>query len=377
MIRFVNPNYHVILIHYPLALLSVGLLIEIFSFLWRDSTIRLAGHWMMLLGALATIPAATSGIFAKYDILSNGNGGNWVDVRQAAGLSELQWHLLNQHVLFTSLGAILASLGAIAWLATEIRWPGHISMPVLGMFLVAMGLMVAGAYNGGEIIYRTQFATRSQDQSDKMLADWQSETKGSDLKDQWQRRVEFYVDTLQTHVIAAGVLFALLAAGMGLSLQKSSQMNLPAPQKKEGEEPPAERPALAPAVRFWAVAIVAGLLTAAVGWYVTGHDLEPPLWDVRAIFKEAIWDPYRKDPASNSRMLAHTVLGGGILALGVIMLMISHWAARKKFLITLLSLLLLAMIAGQIGMGILLMYDGDSGPLTHFNPPTAATADSN
>jgi uncharacterized membrane protein len=376
VIRFVNPNYHVILIHYPLALLGVGLLIEIFSFLWRDSGVRLAGHWMMLLGALATIPAATTGIFAKYDILSNGNGGNWVDIRQAAGLSELQWHLLNQHVLFTSVGAILASLGAIAWLATEVRWPGHISLPILVMFLAAMGLMVGGAYNGGEIIYRTQFATRSQDTSDKMLADWQSETKGSDPKEQLQRRVEFYVDTLQTHVIIAGVLFALLAAGMGLSLQRSSQVKLPKPQQKEGEPPP-DRTALAPAPRFWVAAILAGLATAAVGWYVTGHDLQWPLWNIRAIFKEAIWDPYRKDPAANARMLTHSVLGAAILLLGFLLLLVSHLAARKKLFITLLSFLLLAAIAGQIGMGILLLYDGDSGPLTHFNPPSAAAAGSN
>src|ERR1700722_11535562 len=224
VIRFLNPNYHVILIHYPLALLGVGLLIELFSFLWRTSSVRVAGHWMMLLGALATLPAVTTGIFAKWDILSAGgsNGGNWADTRQAANLTALQWHLLNQHVLFTAIGGGLAGLGAIFWLGSENRFPGHISRMVLAMFLIAMGLMVAGAYNAGEIVYRTQFSTRSQDQADKLLGEWQKDTKAGDPQERFQRRIEFYVDTLQMHVIGAGVVFALVAAAMGLSGKKAA-----------------------------------------------------------------------------------------------------------------------------------------------------------
>lgn len=50
--QFISPNWHVILIHYPLGLLAVGILIEFFSFLgWRRSGFRTAGRWMILLGA--------------------------------------------------------------------------------------------------------------------------------------------------------------------------------------------------------------------------------------------------------------------------------------------------------------------------------------
>ena len=36
--EFVNPNLHVVLIHYPIALLFAGLLIEVFSFLgWGEA----------------------------------------------------------------------------------------------------------------------------------------------------------------------------------------------------------------------------------------------------------------------------------------------------------------------------------------------------
>jgi hypothetical protein len=105
--------------------------------------------------------------------------------------------------------------------------------------------------------------------------------------------------------------------------------------------------------------------------------LQTPLWDLRAIFHSEIWDPFRKDPKSDARMLAHFALGTAIVVLALILLIASHFAARKRFLIGLLSLLLLAVIAGQIGVGMLLLYDGDSGPLTQFNPPSSSAATSN
>ena len=46
-----HPNLHPPLVHFPIALLFTGLVIEIFSFLgWRQHPIRSAGRWMILLG---------------------------------------------------------------------------------------------------------------------------------------------------------------------------------------------------------------------------------------------------------------------------------------------------------------------------------------
>ena len=43
--QFVNPNLHVVLLHYPIGLLFAGLLIELFSFLgWRRGGFRAAGR---------------------------------------------------------------------------------------------------------------------------------------------------------------------------------------------------------------------------------------------------------------------------------------------------------------------------------------------
>ena len=70
MREYITPNWHAVLVHAPLGLLSVGIFIEVFSFLWRRSTVRTAGRWMVLLGAITAVPALTSGIYAYRDAMS-------------------------------------------------------------------------------------------------------------------------------------------------------------------------------------------------------------------------------------------------------------------------------------------------------------------
>ena len=49
--ELIHPNWHVVLVHYLIALLTLGLAIELLSFLYRRSTLRTAGRWMLLIGA--------------------------------------------------------------------------------------------------------------------------------------------------------------------------------------------------------------------------------------------------------------------------------------------------------------------------------------
>src|SRR5205814_1160949 len=66
--QFINPNLHVVLVHFPLALLLFGAVIELVApLLWRRSAFRAAGRWMILLGALTAAPTATAGLYALYD----------------------------------------------------------------------------------------------------------------------------------------------------------------------------------------------------------------------------------------------------------------------------------------------------------------------
>src|SRR4051794_16756227 len=75
MNQFINPNWHVILIHYPLGLLTIGVLIELLAIFWRRSTVRNAGKWMILIGTLACIPTVTTGLYAFNDAARRANPG--------------------------------------------------------------------------------------------------------------------------------------------------------------------------------------------------------------------------------------------------------------------------------------------------------------
>ena len=67
--ELIQPNLHIAIVHFPIALLVVGVLLETFSFLgWRRSTLRVAARWMILLGAVLSAPTATSGIYALSDV---------------------------------------------------------------------------------------------------------------------------------------------------------------------------------------------------------------------------------------------------------------------------------------------------------------------
>src|SRR5438093_1597912 len=97
--QFINPNYHVVLIHAPLALLIVGTLIEVFSFLWRRSGFRAAGRWMILIGALAAVPTVTSGLYAMWDVNNPDNmeGMTWHAIRADSPVKGDAWDMLQDH----------------------------------------------------------------------------------------------------------------------------------------------------------------------------------------------------------------------------------------------------------------------------------------
>jgi uncharacterized membrane protein len=376
LIRFINPNYHVILIHYPLALLGLGILIEMFGFLWPKGSLRSAGRWMILLGAFSTIPAVTSGIFAKYDAVQRAavDQDNWQAIKTSAKLSALQWQFLNQHVLFASIGAGLATLVAIIWLSSSAPWPSRLHPLGLLLFLASMGLMTLGAHNSGEMIYTTQFGTISQDEFEKLQADQKAQMDAASPKEKIEHRLDYYVDPLQAHVIGAGMVFALAAAGLGVSMKRAAQLRkVPPLVREEDAKLEGTPPSKLPVTHFWIVTAVLAFGTLVAGWYVWAHDFEIPLWHVRSVFLSQIWEPYVKDATNNSRLPAHLILGTGIVVLSVLLIPLAKWSGRSRAPIALFGLLMIAMAAAQIWIGTLMMYDNDSGPLTQFNStPTPA-----
>src|SRR3712207_6177725 len=67
--EFINPNWHVILIHYPLGVFLLGVALEVALLVFRHhGPARAAARWMIVLGALLGLPAAYAGTYALSDV---------------------------------------------------------------------------------------------------------------------------------------------------------------------------------------------------------------------------------------------------------------------------------------------------------------------
>src|SRR5687768_185446 len=130
--EFINPNWHVILIHYPLGVFVLGMVIELFSFMYRRSTLRVAGRWMILLGALLALPAALSGVYALANVVRMelpaaqvNPDQTWqqvVDMTQFGKDEPEQWEFLRQHVWAQSAATALCAALVTVALGCSDRW---------------------------------------------------------------------------------------------------------------------------------------------------------------------------------------------------------------------------------------------------------------
>jgi len=190
---FINPNFHVILVHLPLGIFVLGVLIELLSFMYRRSTLRLAGRWMVLLGALATIPVAFTGIYALNDIAARSqadgrlpDNATWQQVAEGARLRDGSgaaatrlvtnaardvhwtaetpeaWRLFSRHAWVEGSASALVALTAVLFLGLSDRMRRRLYAPALILLLGGACLMTWGAWYAGESIYLHGSATRLQ-----------------------------------------------------------------------------------------------------------------------------------------------------------------------------------------------------------------------
>ncbi|MDP9174550.1 MAG: hypothetical protein M3O30_11880 [Planctomycetota bacterium] len=387
--RFIIPNFHVILIHFPLAFLGFGLLIEIFSFLWRRSSFRLAGRWMILLGTLLLLPATTSGIYAFFDIVGHGQTetDSWADLKASSGFSATDWQLARNHILFNSLGAALALIAVVGWIGSSDRWRRKLYLPGMAALVISMGLITAGAWHGGEMVYRQGFGVEGRQGVLQPQA-----TPPTELQD----KIEFYAPRMQLHIIMAGLVFAMSAAALGLSLRRSwlvddlvvrqmptehAAAELASVSKVGSSDPqtvsatplahdPSNSTVIStiapqmPCARFWVLAAGLALLTILGGFYAGDFVKMPQVLD---------WDRVNrtlgmiKSPGER-RMALHIIFGVSILLLILILAILAQWTPRKHVPLGVISGLLILIMAGQVWMGILLLYDGP-GPILRFKAP--------
>lgn len=375
--EFISPNWHVILIHYPIALLSLGVLIELFSFLWRRSQFRAVGRWMLLMGAVLAVPSVLSGLYALNDVAlmhipADQQPMTWHEKVAAGGLSSQSWELLVDHLRQMSIATGIAMLVVVIWLACSDNWRRRLHLPLLIAMLASVGLMIIGGWHGGEAVYRDGAGVVSLPQPAASPAghDW-----------------TYYLPPLQIHLLLAGLTVAMALVALGLSIRAAATggSRIPPPPGDSLEayaqrsatdmavaftgrpntpalqEIPAPPPPRVPLARFWLLAFFIGLLTAAAGvWFLA---LDSGTWDTTQLCEIA---------RSLQRRVAHIITGLSIIVLTLILCVLARWAPKQKFLLAIFAILLVAGITLQLWFGTLLLFDGPQGELTGFNKPEAS-----
>jgi uncharacterized membrane protein len=370
--EFVNPNLHVVLLHAPLTLLILGTLIELFSFLWRRHGFRSAGRWMILLGALLGVPTITSGLYALRDVADPRHTlGTWKEVTAAGALNDQQWEMLEDHMLLMCIAVGGALLVSVSWIASSDRLRARLHLPLLALLVASAGTAVAVAWHGGEAVYRLGVAVDSTRGSATTMPTTTNADHPFLSKDP-----AYYLPPVQLHVILAGTVVAIGFAALGLSIRKitqgppTTQVDFiaqalgPPPTLIGGDAPDTliadpidvATPRI-PASRFWMLAALVGLLTAAAGYWTIAIHMNT--WSLNDLWNAVI--------KINQRLLAHTIAGVSIIVLAVVLAILARWAPRRPWILAIFAVLIVAGIAAQIWFGILLLFDTPQGPWTGFN----------
>ena len=371
--QFINPNFHVILIHYPLALIGVGLLIELFAFLWRRSTFRLAGRWMLLLGILSLVPAATSGLQAMSDVnrTSDTTSSPWMEARHSSPIQGPAWEMMKDHAWLNATGTAVFLLIMVLWLGASDTWRGRLHFPMLFVLLVGMAILVAGSWHGGEMVYRHGVGVNKEASVEE------SRNAAGEKHD-----ITYYAPPMQVHVILAGYAIAVGLAAIGLSLRSGAAVGAEVTREmadinaalNTGVRPVTETSSVGypddspvrvtvirqPVSRFWLIAALIGIATAATGWWVLAHSLET--WDFRTLWKTVA------DTSDGSRRLRHTITGIVIVVWMILMALVARLAAGRRFVISLFSVLLVLCVTAQLWFGGLLLLDTAVGNPLQLNP---------
>ena len=370
--EIINPNWHVILVHYPLALLTLGVLIEVFALMWRKSSVRTAARWMILLGTLSMVPTLTTGLYAFKDAASGASSqpdGTWDQLKNSSSWTTEQWTFMKRHITWQAAATGICLVVVLMYLASSDAWRRGLHLPLLALLILAVLMATGGAYWSGEAVYRHGVAVAPQSTEN---------TVGTAVSgNESMRSASQKLSPLQLHLLLAGLTAAAVWAAFGLTFRKwaisPSRLDMdpevrereerlmimsPSPAayapkgaKKEELGPPKVYPA-----RFWVLAMVLALLTAGAGmWYTEGMDFAS-LQTARGVLTKGASSAGRAEMSlGHKQLLYHILLGGAVIALPLLLAALTRFT-RSRVITALFGLVLLGAVGLQVWMGILLLY---------------------
>jgi hypothetical protein len=245
--EYIIPNWHAIMVHTPLGLLTTGLILEILTLLWRRSSARMAARWMILIGAVTAVPAMTSGIYAYHDVISPTTSPEdnfeekWTDLMEqtikdrapeARSASEtevkeievskaLAGRLgteLKHHIwrIGIALGGVF--LVVITFIGCSDFWRRRLYVPLLLLLIASQALMINGAHNGGMVVYEQGAAVQPLPGG-----------KPVDMKMTLEQTIKQFVPPAQFHFTAAGWMVGLALIALALSIRAIAEHAAVAP----------------------------------------------------------------------------------------------------------------------------------------------------
>jgi uncharacterized membrane protein len=417
--QFISPNWHPLLIHYPLAFLSAGILIELLSFMWPRGFFRAAGRWMILLGALLTIPSMAAGLYALRTVV--GGKGTWHDVLAQSTWDKQQWEYMRLHLLLNCIASGVVVIAVITWIADSDVWRRRLYIPVLLALIGGMGLFSVGAWYGGESVYRFGTAvhmTPTQTEGAPPASIQQLSSSHEIETEPAHHGIKYYIPPLELHIVLAGIVVAIGLGALALTLRRleapQGQVEPPetigptdtavaadtviepvaveeipvagapaspvevneAPRVSEAPPPsmtdaaavpvrtvyPIEPPVIH-AGRFWLLTALAAIATAVVG-----------LWSVLDVFNSQRLNKNWYDlthPEGNYRLVLHVIFGSLLIILPLILASLARFGRRRRGFTGAFILLTVIAIGIQVWLGITLFYDTHQGPVYRFNPPVS------
>jgi len=371
MFEPIRPNFHAVLVHFPIALLVIGTLIEALSFLgWRRSSVRVAARWMILFGALGSFAATFSGLYALREMagVSAGSDGvlTWSELRASNLLSNnVTSDLMFDH-LWLGIGASAgAMLIVMIWIGACDRSRKVFHVPFVLLLLCVVGVTIMAAREGGEAVYEHGVGV----------------SRTIDVADASTKPAYALVDIvppIQLHVTLAGLAIGLTLVSIATSWRATVELRRPTlpPLRQEQEaaliaaelDPDPIVIGRAPAGRAWLMSFLLLLLTASAGVWFLAHDSGSWAW---SNLKTQIADvPSTESP---ERRYVHAIAGAALLVVPLAFAFFSRVARRSRLMIFLMLPATIALLIVQVWVGCLLLLDTPDGPTFKFQPTVVET----
>lgn len=138
-------NVHPIFVHFPLALLSAGILFDVLGYTLKKPSLSNAGWWCFALGVLAAIVTVFTGLQAEGTV----------------PLSPEAQKVLKNHEHFQIYSTIVLT-GLLIWRSIKRGVLPHPAAVYLVIAAIAVGSILFGSHYGGQLVYQYGVGTSVQ-----------------------------------------------------------------------------------------------------------------------------------------------------------------------------------------------------------------------